>query len=164
MTPKLLIVTDLGLLKAYKLTVTPRGSFHLDRLETVVLEEAHRRVIDKVTDMAGRRAAPTQKNWAAPVADAHNLKLEIKRRLVKTIVEKIQRLITENNGCGIRLAANREINHLIMSSLPYAARHRIEMNLTRDLVKADERELCKCFAPEILLKKPVSRRAVTPGV
>jgi len=33
------------------------------------------RVVDTVTDLAGRHVAPTQKNWGAPVTDDHNLKL-----------------------------------------------------------------------------------------
>jgi hypothetical protein len=59
---KLLIVADLGLLKAYKLDYTPNHTPRLEHLEEVVLEEAHSRVIDKVTDMAGRHVSPTQKN------------------------------------------------------------------------------------------------------
>ena len=150
MNPKLLIVTDLGVLKAYRLNITPRGSLHLDRLETVVLDEAHRRLVDRVTDLAGRRVAPTRKSWAAPIADDHNLKLETKRRLIKKIAGHIERLVAENRECGVRLAAHREINHLILSLLPPAVRQRIETNLVLDLVRADERKLIKCFAPQML--------------
>src|ERR1043166_6793653 len=47
MPPTLLIVADLGLLKAYKVTATPRGALHLDLRESVVLEEDNRRVVDR---------------------------------------------------------------------------------------------------------------------
>ena len=50
MNPKLLIVTDLGVLKACELTTTPRSPLHLDRLETVVLDEAQ--IVDEDSETA----------------------------------------------------------------------------------------------------------------
>ena len=70
MKNNLLIVTDLGLLKAYKVGLTPKHTPRLQPLEDVVLEEAHHRVIEMVTDVAGRHVAPTQKSWGTPIADA----------------------------------------------------------------------------------------------
>src|SRR5438094_6503716 len=101
MNEKLLIVTDLGQLKAYKLETTPAGTPRLELLEAATQEGAHHRLPEKVSDLAGRRAAPTQKNGAAPLADAHNLKLETKRRLVKQIASNISRLLQTHahDGC-----------------------------------------------------------------
>jgi hypothetical protein len=74
-----------------------------------VLEEAHSRLLDKVTDEAGRHAS-TQKNWGAPLADDHNFKLEFRRRLIRQISDHIRRLI-ERSGCDVCwLAAHKEIN------------------------------------------------------
>jgi hypothetical protein len=66
--PKLLLVTDLGTLKAFRLEFTLQDTPRLEELETAVLEDAHARVSDIVTDLAGRRAAPTQKSWSATLA------------------------------------------------------------------------------------------------
>jgi hypothetical protein len=44
MESKLLIVADLGLVKAYKLDFTLNRTLRLEQLEEVVLEEAHGRV------------------------------------------------------------------------------------------------------------------------
>ena len=141
MKNKLVIVADLGLLKAYKLDYTPNHTPRLEQLEGVVLEEAHSRVIDKVIDMAGRYISPTQKNWGAPMADDHNLKLEFKRRLIRHIANHIQRLI-EGSGCDDWwLAARKEINGQILDKLPPLVRHRIKKNLPRDLTKAGQKEL-----------------------
>src|ERR1700731_1372691 len=108
MKSKLLIVADLGLVKAYKLDFTPNHTPRLEDLEELVLEEAHGRVLDKVTDVAGRNSSPTQKNWGAPLGDDHKLKLEFKRRLIHQISGHIQRLI-EHSGCEICwLAAHKE--------------------------------------------------------
>ncbi|MGC8989376.1 MAG: hypothetical protein ACP5MD_04570, partial [Verrucomicrobiia bacterium] len=56
-TPKLLIVTDLGLLRAYRRELTPMGTPRLELIEETRFEDAHVRVKDKVTDFAGRRGA-----------------------------------------------------------------------------------------------------------
>lgn len=152
MNPKLVIVTDLGLLKAYKLSTTPRGSWHLDRLETIVLDEAHQRVVETVADLAGRHAAPTQKNWGAPLADDHNLKEETKRRLIRKIAGHIERLAAAHPDWEVRLAAHREINHQLLEALRPSTRQRIETNLVLDLVRADEQKLIECLAPPTLLE------------
>jgi len=160
MKNKLLIVTDLGLLKAYRLDATPDGTPRLELLEEVVLEDAHHRLIEKVTDLAGRHAAPTRKSWGAPVADGHNLKLETKRRLIKLIANHVERLVEANGHTGCWLVAHKEINHLILNELTPAARKSIETNLARDLVKAGKDELLECFAAQLLTKKPTTRRRV----
>jgi hypothetical protein len=51
---KLLVAADRGLLKAYRVERTPKGTRRLEPLEEVVLEEAHQRLVEKVTDLAGR--------------------------------------------------------------------------------------------------------------
>lgn len=48
MTNKLLIVTDLGVFKAYKVELTPRHTPRLVPLENIVLEDARLRVIGAI--------------------------------------------------------------------------------------------------------------------
>ena len=152
MNPKLLIVTDLGLLKAYKLAITPRGSLHLDRIKTEALKEAHYRLIEKGTDLACRRASPTQKKWGAPVADSRNLKLETKRRLVKKLAQLVEELIQKNSECDVWPAAPREINYVLTSALLKSVKQRIETNLTLNLAHSDEKALVEYFAPPAFVK------------
>jgi hypothetical protein len=52
MKSKLLIVADLGRVKAYKLDYTLYNTPRLEQLEEIALEEAHNRLLDKVTDEA----------------------------------------------------------------------------------------------------------------
>jgi len=146
MKNKLLIVADLGRVKAYKLDFTPeQHTPRLERLEELVLEDARNRVLDKVTDEAGRRVSPTQKKWGAPLGDEHNLKLELKRRLIRQIGDRIQYLI-ERSGCdGCWLAAHKEINQQILEELPPTTRNRIRKNLPRDLTKLRQKELLDQF-------------------
>jgi len=160
MKTKLLIVTDLGVLKAYKVMLTPKRTPRLEPLEQLVLEEAHHRVVDTVSDLAGRHVAPTHKSWGTPIADDHNLKLETRRRLIRQIAGHIERLVEANGHDGCWLAAHKEINHLILDELTPAVRKSIEINLARDMVKAGKDELLGCFAPQLLTKKPTTRRRV----
>ena len=155
MKPKLLIVTDLGLLRAYQRDASPQGTPRLELLEEVRIDDAHRRVGDKVTDAAGRRGAPTQTNGGTPMADDHNLKLETKRRLVKEIAGHIRRLMQARVGDGVWMAAPKEINQLIFEKLPKELHRRIEVNLMRDLARSAKLELLQSFPqPELAAKQP----------
>lgn len=146
MKPKLIIVTDLGLLKAYRLEATPKGTPRLELLEELVIEDAHYRLVEKVSDLAGRHVSPTAKQWGTPLNDDHNLRLETKRRLIKQIAKHIQRLVNACDAETCCLAAHKEINHLIMDALPKTVRARIQTNLARDLVKATQKNLLTIFA------------------
>ncbi|MCX7866548.1 host attachment protein [Limisphaera sp. VF-2] len=143
--PRLVVLTDLGHFKAARFETTMRGTPRLEPLEDTRLELYPNRVVDKVTDLAGRHAAPVQKHWGAPMADAHNLKLETRRRLVKTIAGKIVKLMQQHPDLPLWLAAPAEINHLILDELPARLRPRVEANLARDLTKASQREVLAAF-------------------
>ena len=145
MKNKLVIITDLGRLKAYRTDVTPENTPRLERVEEVVLEEAHRRFDDTVTDMAGRRAGSTTEGWGAPITDDHNLRLEGERRLIKRIAKHIEELIQRNVHEGVWFAAHKEINHRILEELPQSARAQIEKNLPCDLTKAQPTEVLERF-------------------
>lgn len=161
MKAKLVIVTDRGVMKAYKFDSTPRGTPHFDLLEEVVLEEAHHRLVEEVTDLAGRRAAPVQRSWGTPLADAHNRKLETQRRLLKEIAGHIQRLSQRHPEVGMWVAAPKEMNHPMLEVLSRTVRARIQVNLPRDLVKADKEELAEHFVPE-KQSHSTAGRATTP--
>jgi|GEM_PF-383949 hypothetical protein len=153
-TPQLLIVTDLGLLRAYRRELTPRGTPRLELIEETRFDDAHVRVKDKVTDFAGRRGASAGSQVGTPLSDSHNLELEMQRRLIRKIAAQIKSLIQRTNNLRVWLAAPKEINHLILDELPQSLRQRIEVNIARDLAKADKCELLKTFPrPEVELKK-----------
>src|ERR1700675_5213904 len=141
MKSKLLIVADLGLVKAYKLDFTPNHTPRLEQLEEIVLEEAHSRLLDKLSDEAGRHSSPTQKNWGAPLADAPNFKLDFKRRLIRQISDHIRRLIERSGWDVCWLAAHKQINQKILDELPPAVCHLIKKNLRYPLTKACHNEL-----------------------
>jgi Protein required for attachment to host cells len=141
----LLLATDLGTLKAYRLEFTLQDTPRLQELETIALEEAHTRVVDLVTDFAGRRAAPTQKDWGAPLSDDHNLNLELRRRLIRQIASRIESLIQGSDYQGCWLAAPKEITHQIVHELKPSVRQRIKRVIPCDLTNATPKELLDQF-------------------
>jgi len=163
MNETLVIVADLGRLKAYKFGSTVRGTPRLELSEQFALEEGHRRVRDEVTDSAGRRGVPTQGNRGAPLADAHNLELETERRMVKEIGRHIERLARNHPGLGIHFAAHKEINRAVIEALPRPVRERLQSNLSLDLTKASKEELIGYFVARIPYE-PAQRGLGTAGM
>ena len=88
---------------------------------------------------------PRKRIGGAPLADNHNFKLELRRRLICQISDHIRRLI-ERSGCDVCwLAAHKEINKKILDELPPAVCNLIKKNLPRDLTKAGQKELLDQF-------------------
>lgn len=154
MNEKLVIVTDLGLFKAYQLEPTPLGTPHLELLEQFLLEEAHHRLVEQVTDFAGRRTDTTQRTGGTPLMDAHNFQLELHRRLIRKIADHIQRLARERTQQPLCLVAPREIHHQLLHALPGNVRDRIRLNVARDLIKAEKTELLASLGAEA---RPIPR-------
>jgi hypothetical protein len=148
MNGKLLIVADLGLVKAYEFTRTARGTPHLTLLERKVFEKAHHRFIEDVTDASGRWGPPTHRNWATPVEDPHNLELETRRRLIRAVAQHIERLSESHEDSDLWLAVPGEFKRSLVGALPNGVRKRVEACLSRDLVKASKDELLKWFPPK----------------
>jgi len=160
MNPKLIIITDRGSLKAYRLETTPKGTPRLELLEETTIEDAHHRLVEKVTDLSGRRASPTAKKWGTPLSDDHNLELEIDRRLIREIAGHIRLLVNAHRELPCCLAAPKEILLMLLEALPAKVRARIETNLAQDLVKVPRKELLKIFAPPTANKLPMRKKSI----
>ena len=146
MNNKLVVVTDLGSFKAYQLEAnglhkTPR----LELIEEFNLVEAHGKLGDRVTDLAGRYHAPTMGKWATPWGERHNIELEQKRRLIKQVAHALTDLLRRYSSEGCYLAASKEINHQILAELPREARAKIEKVIPCDLTKAEKSDLLRHF-------------------
>jgi hypothetical protein len=145
MNAKLLIVTDLGLLKAYKLDTPDEGSPRLTLLEQLVLEPAHQHLAAQITDNAGRRAAPAGKMGGGTMADGHNLELENERRLIKKIARKIEDLAGSNARETCWLAASKDILRPLLDALPSQVCSRFEKQVPQDLTKLEPKQVLGHF-------------------
>ena len=145
MKDKLIIVVDLGLLRAYRIDLTPQRTPRLEQIHELVLEEGHSRLSDQVTDLAGRHGAPAQKGRSAPMADDHNLRLEAKRRLIRKLASRVSEIIQQNAKNGCWFAAPKEINAQILSELSPAVRKRIQQTVPCDFTKLNPTEMLGRF-------------------
>jgi hypothetical protein len=149
----LLVVSDLGGFKAYRLdngrfNRTPR----LELLEEFQNAGAHDRLGAKVTDLSGRFPRGTgTSNLTGAMSDGerHNIGLEWRKRLVRQLAVRLNPLMRSPDVECCYLAASREINHQLLDELDAQVRSKIEKNLSADLTKTDKSELLRHFQPAV---------------
>ena len=141
MKNKIVVVTDLGSLKAYQfINAQPGVSPRLELIEDLQLNGAHQKLTDQVSDLAGRFANSGQGSGAS-AGERHNIELEHRKRLVKQITEKVTSLLRAETVDGCYFAASREINHSITESLPPQLQGKLLRNVSADLTKLSKAEL-----------------------
>ena len=149
MKQRLVIVTDLGAFKAYRvdddgLSSNPRLD-PVDAFETVAINQ---KLSEQLSDQAGqfRKGAVI----FASINDQgngerHNIVLENRRRSAKDIAEAISNLLKDNEFDSCYFAAPKEINNQLLSFMTPEARGKIEKNLGLDLVNVAPNQLLKHF-------------------
>jgi hypothetical protein len=141
----LVVVADLACLKAYKLQEsqvarTPR----LELVDHYENADAHGKLVDKVTDLSGRFS---RGGTAGAMADGerHNIELEMRKRLVRQLAQRVNNLARDNGIERCLVAFSREINAQLIEELDPRVRAKIERNLAADLTKLDKTELLRHF-------------------
>lgn len=140
----MIIVTDLGHMKAYRITrdeLQPNTSPAFEDLADVDLENQHSRVSARVTDKAGRFSYGP---GSIAVGERHNEEDEAKEHQLQAIVENINK-VAGSDGHHIYLAAPQTIIRHLIESLRPQVRQRIRRNLALNLVKAPKLELLRRF-------------------
>lgn len=145
MTPSsLVIVTNRGELKAYRVNPTPTRGPSLQLVQAFDITDAHGRLTDKLTDLAGRFPVTNgagAHRGAASVAERTQMATEIDRRIHKQLAEQITKIVSENGTEGWSFAAPAEIHGAIVEHLPGAVRDRIIEHVKSDLVKVEPAKL-----------------------
>src|SRR2546422_1482545 len=96
MTPSsLIIVIDRGSLKAYKVDETPTRGPSLQLVQAFNITDAHGRLLDKVTDQAGRFPVSdgAGMHHAASIAERTQLDTETDRRIYKQLADQITKIV-----------------------------------------------------------------------
>jgi hypothetical protein len=149
MTPSsLIIVTDRGGLKAYRVTETPTRGPSLQLVQAFNITDAHGRLVDKVTDLAGRfpvTEAAGNHRGGASIAERTQLATETDRRIQKELADQIAKIVSLNGNEGWSFAAPAEIHGAIVDLLPPAVRDRIVEHVKLDLVKVEPAKLVPRF-------------------
>src|SRR6266496_374305 len=123
MTPtSLIIVTDRGSLKAYRVDETPTRGPSLHLVQAFDLTDAHGRLIDKVSDLAGRFPVGDGAGGrhANSIAERTQMETETHRRIQKQLADQITKIVSRNGKEGWSFAAPAEIHAAIIDLLPAA--------------------------------------------
>src|ERR1700736_5150402 len=144
MTPtSLIIVADRGSLKAYRVDETPTRGPSLRLIQAFDLTDAHGKLVDKVTDLAGRFPVSDgvgRQHHAASIAES-KLETETDRRIYRQLADKIVKIVKSDDAAGGRFAGAPDIHKAIVDLLPRPVRGRIVEHVKSDLVKTEPAKL-----------------------
>jgi hypothetical protein len=144
MTPtSLVIVADRGSLKAYRVEDTPTRGPSLKLMQAFDITDAHGKLIDKLTDVAGRFAVGDgagRQHHAASIAES-KLEVETERRINKELADEIAKIVNGSGEKGWSFAAPSEIHSAVVDLLPARVRDRIVEHVKSDLVKTEPAKL-----------------------
>lgn len=144
MVPASIVITaDRGSLKAYQVNETPTRGPSLKLVQAFAITDAHGRLLDKVTDQAGRfpvteTAGPHR--GQASIAES-KLQSETERRINKELADQITKVINGSGREGWAFAAPSEIHSAVVDLLPGRVRDRIVEHVKADLVKVEPAKL-----------------------
>ena len=139
----LIIVTDRGSLKAYRVNETPTRGPSLQLVQAFDITDAHGRLVDKVSDLAGRFPVGDGAGGrhANSIAERTQLETETDRRIHKELADQIVKIVSRNGKGGWSFAAPAPIHAAIVDLLPAAVRNRIVEHVKSDLVKTEPAKL-----------------------
>jgi Protein required for attachment to host cells len=149
MTPSsLVIITDRGGLKAYRVNETPTRGPSLQLIQAFNITDAHGKLADKVSDAAGRFPVTNgagAHHGPGSIAERTQIATEMDRRIHKELADQITKVVSLNGKEGWSFAAPAEIHGAIVDHLPPAVRDRIVEHVKSDLVKVEPAKLISRF-------------------
>jgi Protein required for attachment to host cells len=153
MKTKLIIVTDLGLLRAYR-EVQGLGDRepHLELIEELRPEAAHQKLSEQLTDQAGRFPKGSGASIVPgdlSTSERLNLETEQERRLIRLLSDKIDVLLADEAVASCSLAVGAPIRKQLLDALAPQSRSKIHQVLASDLSKLEARELLSRFAKPV---------------
>src|ERR1041385_3583331 len=128
----LVVVTDLGGFKAYRLEKDRQFSNpRLELLEEFANPDAPRKLVEQVSDFAGRFPRRTNPGASSAMSDGerHNIELEKRKRGVRRLATRLNSLMSDPDVEQCFLAASREINRKLLEELESSARAKIGLNI-----------------------------------
>jgi hypothetical protein len=139
----LIIVTDRGSLKAYRVDETPTRGPSLQLVQAFNITDAHGKLVDKVSDLAGRFPVGDGAGGrhANSIAERTQLETETDRRIHKQLADQIVKIVQSDGVEGWSFAAPASIHAAIVDLLPASVRDRIVEHVKSDLVKTESSKL-----------------------
>jgi hypothetical protein len=150
MNKTLLIVADLGLLRAYRETqnVADRQP-HLELIEELKLESAHQKLSDRLSDQAGRfprGGGAGNISGDLSAGESLNSEAEQNRRLIGQLAGRINALLADEDVTRCSLAVSGAIHEQLLEALDPKARAKIVQSLASNLTKTGPQALAGHFA------------------
>ena len=146
MTDKLIVLADLGRVKAFRVThdmLTSKPQLQL--IYDCEFPEAHGRLLDKLTDNAGRFM--DSGSAGTSIRENQHLRAENERRLICLVAEKVSELV-QGERCWY-FAAAESINGRIVEQIDPRTRATLFRNVPSDLVKIPKQEILDYFAAPV---------------
>ena len=144
MNDTVIVATDLGNFKAYRLHRTHMNTPRLEVIEEMEFVDGHGKLGDKLTDQAGRYKVPTQ-NMAMSYGERQKIGLELRRRLIKQAAGQLRDVVTSRAVETCYFAASSEINDQILIEAGPEVRRKIEKNVGCNLTNVEKSELLRHF-------------------
>src|SRR5260370_32524510 len=143
----LIIVTDCGSLKAYRVDETPTRRPSLQLVQAFNITDAHGKLVDKVSDLAGRFPVSDGAGvrHANSIAERTQLETETDRRIHKQLADQIVKIAQSEGVEGWSFAAPPSIHAAIVALLPASVRDRIVEHVKSDLLKTESSKMTSHF-------------------
>jgi hypothetical protein len=153
MNDTVIVATDLGTFKAYRLHRTDMNTPRLEVIEEMEFVDGHGKLGDKQTDQAGRYKVPTQ-SMAMSYGERQKIGLELRRRLIKQAADHLRTVVANPNVETCFFAASAEINDQILEEAGREVQAKIEKNVGCNLTNAEKDELLRHFLESELTGTP----------
>ncbi|QSR88371.1 host attachment protein [Methylacidiphilum caldifontis] len=143
----IIIVADLGQIKAYKITKDElTTNSHAQLIDDQIIEMGRKKLKDIDTDKQGEFAVVSYPlTGERSVGERHNEKLEIRRKLICELSKTINLIIKKYNPAAWALSAGSEILPRIIEKLDPATKKTLLKTIPADLTKIDKTEILERF-------------------
>lgn len=142
MKSSFIIVADRGNLKAYRIEKVPNGRPpRLQLVEGLSLTEAHMKISEVNTDLAGRFPAG---GGGQSIAEKH-VDIEIDKRIVKQLADHISTILKQEQPETWSFAAPAMINKAVLNELNPSLTRLLNHNLQSNLVNIEPGNLLEHF-------------------
>lgn len=149
METKLIIVADLGLLRAYRPTQSTKDQQpHLKLIAELKPLAAHEKLSDQVSDQAGRfPSGGGAAGVSGDLSSGEQLQQETEQdhRLIKIMADKINALLADKEVTHCLVAISAPIHKQLLDGLEPGVRKKIHQVLSSNLTKTDPNELLEHF-------------------
>ncbi len=146
---ELVIVADLGKLKAYRIVKDPLklASDKVEVIREFMSEQSRAKASDRFADAAGRfYLGGGSAGTAAGHGEPHAIASEDERRTIKFLAEEICGMVRKEGCRKWHMALDKSINNQVLAILPQDIKARLATNINANLTKAAKARIMEHFS------------------